>query len=370
MAETIHLWHRRFDSVFAFQSKPAPLSVDEFLRRLDERLTLHSQTYRDACAARPNGAIHLLPGPKLEGEERHRLLRDNLLEALRNERLLLVLDNFETQLETVSGSSGYACADPEWDRLLDHLAKGLPGTGSRLVVTSRHRLAALASPERALLVALGPLPMEQAVLFLQGTEALRRLAFGDDAGWVLARRLLSASRGHPLILTRLGTLAGDRAALAAALDELETKGLGRLPDVFTRGLSPEQREEERRLPRGRGAALGGPPARTPDAGGAPAALGGDAGVGAGARAAARGGVVGSQRGAGAVAAASLAAGDGRGAAGRGAAAASRDASPSPRDGCCDRGHPGGGAARAVPRGGSRAPGCSCRRGTRSASTSW
>ena len=105
-------------------------------------------------------------------------MRDNLLEALRNERLLLVLDNFETNLESVQGKDGYACADPEWDRLLDHLADELPGTGSRLLVTSRHRLASLSS---ALWLPLGPLPMGEAALFLQGTEELRRLAFGDEA---------------------------------------------------------------------------------------------------------------------------------------------------------------------------------------------
>ena len=172
-------------------------------------------------------------------------MRDNLLEAMRSERLLLVLDNFETHLERVAGADGYACADPEWDRLLRHLSEGLPGSGSRLLVTSRHRLAALAEPERVLWLPLGPLPMAEAVLFLQGSEALRRLAFGDDAGRKLALRLLEVSRGHPLILTKLGTLAGDRAALVQALDELATRGLDRLPDVFAPYLSEAERERER-----------------------------------------------------------------------------------------------------------------------------
>lgn len=245
VAEAIHLWHRLFAGVFAFQSKPTPLTIDEFLRALDARLALHSEAYSRVCDERPNARIYLPPGQALKGEERYQQLRDNLLEALRNEHLLLVLDNFETQLEELPHENGYACADPEWDRLLEQLAKGLPGTGSRLVLTSRHRLEVLTPSERAILLALGPLPMDQAVLFLQGTEELRRLAFGDEEGWTLARRLLSMSRGHPLILTRLGTLAGDRPALAAALADLETKGLGSLPDVFT-GRSPAaMREKER-----------------------------------------------------------------------------------------------------------------------------
>ncbi len=123
IAEAIHLWHRRFDGVFAFQSKPLALALDDVLRRLDERLVLHSRTYRELCEQNPNARIWLPPGQPLSGEARWRKMRDNLLEALRNERLLLVLDNFETQLEQVAGPDGcYACADPEWDRLLRHLA--------------------------------------------------------------------------------------------------------------------------------------------------------------------------------------------------------------------------------------------------------
>src|SRR5689334_11570300 len=69
--------------------------------------------------------VHLPVGGLLPGEARWRQMRDNLLEALRNERLLLVFDNFETQLEGVARGDGcYACADPEWDRLLGHLAEG------------------------------------------------------------------------------------------------------------------------------------------------------------------------------------------------------------------------------------------------------
>ncbi|HEX9944388.1 MAG TPA: CHAT domain-containing protein [Thermoanaerobaculia bacterium] len=245
VAEAIHLWHRRFDGVFAFQSKPLPLALDDVLRRLDERLALHSRAYRELCEENPNARVWLPPGKPLSGEARWRQMRDNLLEAMRSERLLLVLDNFETHLERVAGTDGYACADPEWDRLLRHLAEGLPGTGSRLLVTSRHRLAALAAPERALWLPLGPLPMAEAMLFLQGSEALRRLAFGDEAGRKLALRLLEVSRGHPLILTRLGALAVDREALAQALAELETRGLDRLPDVFAPRLSEAEIKRER-----------------------------------------------------------------------------------------------------------------------------
>ncbi len=245
VAEAIHLWHRRFDGVFAFQSKPLPLGLDDVLRRLDERLALFSTAYRELCEEKPNARIYLPPGKPLSGEARWQQMRDNLLEAMRSERLLLVLDNFETHLEKVAGKDGYACADPEWDRLLRHLVENLPGSGSRLLVTSRHRLAALSAHEKALWLPLGPLPMAEAVLFLQGNEALRRLDFGAEAGRKLALRLLEVSRGHPLILTKLGTLATDRQALAQALNELALRGLDRLPDVFALHFSETERERER-----------------------------------------------------------------------------------------------------------------------------
>ncbi len=244
-AEAIHLWHDRFDGVFAFQAKPTALTLDELLRGLDQRLALHSETYRQLGDERPNARVFLKTSGELKGPERYRLLRDNLLEVLTEERLLLVLDNFETQLETVGGEAGYACADPEWDALLAALAERLPETGSRLVVTSRHRPAALAG-DGVLWIPLGPLPMREATLYLQESDALRALAFGDDPdARRLAMRLLEVSRGHPLILDRLGALAGEPAALSKALDVLEAKGLGQLPGVFAGRLTEAEREAER-----------------------------------------------------------------------------------------------------------------------------
>jgi hypothetical protein len=61
------VWHGRFDGVFAFQSKPLPVSIDDFLRRLDERLALHSQAYRELCEQNPYAAVHLPAGKQLSG---------------------------------------------------------------------------------------------------------------------------------------------------------------------------------------------------------------------------------------------------------------------------------------------------------------
>lgn len=239
-AEAIHLYHERFrDGVFCFQSKPHALPFYEFLRRLDQRLALSSRPYNQLCDRYPGGAVFLQEDERLGGEERRDYLCNNVVAVCSQLDLLLVLDNFETHLK-----SNGRCADPDWDVLLGRLADGLRSTRSRLLLTSRHRPAAL--KRDALWIPLGPLPMREAVLFFQENETLRGLFHGPDTRKT-ALRLLEVSRGHPLILERLGRLAGKPDVLGQALDELSAEsGLGRLPDVFTAGLDEEDKERERR----------------------------------------------------------------------------------------------------------------------------
>src|SRR5262249_60903832 len=154
--------------------------------------------------------VYLPPSKELTGEERYQRLRDNLAEALRGERILVVLDNFETNLATVPTGASYPCNEPEWDRLLTVLAERLPESRSRVLITCRHRIAALSDGGRALWVPLGPLPLPEAILFLQGHEALRALLLGGADDEALAQRVLEVSRGHPLILRRFGGLGPDR----------------------------------------------------------------------------------------------------------------------------------------------------------------
>ena len=252
-AEAIHLWHRPFKYVLCFQAKPDALQFDDFCRRLDRRLIFESPAYRARCERNSLDHIHLKHDPDLfpDPGARYERMRANLMEALRDEAILVVIDNFENNLEEVereAGSALYACADPAWDELLEALARDLPGTRSRLLVTSRHRPRALAGSGRAVWIPLGPLPMGEAALFARSQPDLRRLLFSEEKGErALVRRLLEVSRGHPLILDRFARLAGDPPALESALDRVRSDGWRHLPDLFeSGGMDDGQREDERR----------------------------------------------------------------------------------------------------------------------------
>jgi tetratricopeptide (TPR) repeat protein len=252
-AEAIHLWHEPFDCVLAFQAKPSPLQLDDFCRQVDQHLMFESNRYREKCRQNPYARVYLDYDPQMfpSPEMRYERMRANLVEALRDEAILLVLDNFENNLERVetgAGSSLYACSDPGWDDLLSALGRDLPSTPrSRLLVTTRHRPRALSGAATTLWVPLGPLPMGEAALYLRSRPELRRLLFGGESGRKLVYRLLEVSRGHPLILDRLAGLAHDPPALSAALDRVQADGWQQLPDLFTPAAADDaERERERR----------------------------------------------------------------------------------------------------------------------------
>src|ERR1700732_2966473 len=110
--------------------------------------------------------------------------------------------------------------------------------------TSRHRLAGIARAGRAVVLSLGPLPLDEAVHLLQQHPVLTRLT-EDEEGRCLALRLLEVSRGHPLILSHLAGLGRDRLALADALDLLAAKGLSALPGLFAAAVAPDDRPRAR-----------------------------------------------------------------------------------------------------------------------------
>ncbi|MGH9842095.1 MAG: CHAT domain-containing protein [Blastocatellia bacterium] len=246
VAEALALWESRFEWVLLYQAKPNALGFDATLRDIHLKLNAELGRYHEHVKARPADAIYRAPNAELDAEftgpERFERLTRNLIRALQDEAILLVLDNFETHLKPQpepgpTDDPRWACQDPAWDRCLAQLATELAGAPSRVLLTCRRPLAAL-DRQRCRHVLLGPLPAGEAALYLREHAGLSRMTFsGDAAERALAMRLLNASRFHPLLMDRLARLATGgpalRGQLMQALDALETsKDFAQLPALF------------------------------------------------------------------------------------------------------------------------------------------
>ncbi|MEK6405602.1 MAG: tetratricopeptide repeat protein [Acidobacteriota bacterium] len=242
-AEALALWESRFEWVLLYQAKPNALGFDATLRDIHMKLNAELGRYHEHVKVRPADAIHRAADAEFTGPERLERLTHNLVRAMRDEPILLVLDNFENNLkpqaEPGAGAEPlWACQDPAWDRCLNKLATELVGTPSRVLITCRRPLAALAGTASHR-VLLGPLPAGEAALYLREHEGLSKMIFsGDATERALAMRLLNASRFHPLLMDRLARLAtgGEalRSRLTQALDALEKRhDYSQLPALFT-----------------------------------------------------------------------------------------------------------------------------------------
>ena len=241
-AEALALWESRFEWVLLYQAKPNALGFDATLRDIHMMLKAELGRYHEHVKAHPADAIHRAPDGDFTGQERLDRLTRNLIRALSDESILLVLDNFETNLKPQAEPGNtteplWACQDPAWDRCLARLATDLVGTPSRVLITCRRPLAALAGTASHL-VRLGPLPPGEAALYLREHGGLSKMVFGSDASEkALALRLLDASRFHPLLMDRLARLATGgpklRPQLMQALDALEkSHDHSQLPALF------------------------------------------------------------------------------------------------------------------------------------------
>ncbi|MCC6558131.1 MAG: hypothetical protein IT372_34720, partial [Polyangiaceae bacterium] len=226
-AEAIQLWQGGFELVLAVQAYGWPLPPGVLLRQALRRLAA-ARAERHAReglpppepradvrgSGSPDGALRPEPRadvrgsgspdePRFDAYGRPAPLEQELAEALRSERALLVLD----------GLDGAAC--DAWAPLLDHLAVRLRGSGSRVLATTRY-LAVAGAPDALLRVRLGGLPLNEAALLADRCGPLRDLLRGDGEAAALARRVLDLGRGHPLILLRLGDLAALRGGAPAA----------------------------------------------------------------------------------------------------------------------------------------------------------
>jgi len=237
-AEALALWESCFEWVLLFQAKPNRLEFDKTLWEIHRLLNGELKLYYEHVRANPADAIYREATADFTGPERLQRLTRNLLRALKDEPILIVLDNFETNLKPADPATTLsACQDEAWDDCLALLAKELVGSPSRVLITCRRPLAALAEGATHP-VQLGPLPGAEAALYLKEQPTLGRMVFGGDgADKALAIRLLNASRFHPLLMDRLAKLAAQappRTQLLAALETLEkTKDFAQLPALFS-----------------------------------------------------------------------------------------------------------------------------------------
>lgn len=256
-AEAIHLWHGRFDYVLAVQTRGEEgISFDNFCREIHRGLLKENPEYEVLCRGNPRRAVFFEADAMLTGEAWLARLRQNLLDALLSYRILLVLDNFETNLwgTPEAQGRGHGSKDPAWDALFAILPERLAGSNSRLLVTSRHLPRALHQPERVVWVQLGALSLAETKLFVHGRRHLESLkeAGGEDTERL--ERLLERSGGHPFVLARLdylvarvtrkGITAAARAEIDKAIEEIEVKGFAASRESWGEvERSPEYLEE-------------------------------------------------------------------------------------------------------------------------------
>jgi tetratricopeptide (TPR) repeat protein len=238
-AEVIDLWQARFDWVLLFQAKPHALGLDSFFSDVHMHLDGMLKDYHKHVKANPADAIYRPRSGFADAAMRLQLLVENLLLAMQNDAILLVLDNFETNLKPEAEPDGnWASKDPEWDQFLRLLTQGLAQntTRSRLLINCRRPLAALAGLAFHWLQ-LGPLPASEARLYLGQHPQLEQMLFGtDEDEKALAQRVLQASRFHPLLMDRLARLCANldhRPQLLQALQTLELRhDYSQLPELF------------------------------------------------------------------------------------------------------------------------------------------
>ena len=240
-AEALDLWEQRFKRVLLYQAKPNALHFEQTLHDIHLKLVDESKKYPLYIQEYHADAIYREPTDSFTGAARLDRLMRNLVRALQDEPMLLVFDNFESNLQPTlgpgPGAPRWACQDPAWDRCLTLLAAELSNSPSRVLITCRWPLAALAEGAYCP-VTLGPLPASEAALYVRSHPGLLPMALGADKQEAkLVERLMNASRLHPLLMDRLARLAMGgltlRPQLLEALAALETShDYSQLPTLF------------------------------------------------------------------------------------------------------------------------------------------
>lgn len=253
VAELLSLWQNRFAAVLLYQGKPNALSFEACLQDIHLKLLENRPAYQAHLQAHPDDAVYCAAPVALDGQSWREQRVAALIRAMRAEPILLLFDNFESNLQATSVASSlgalsaddseldtktqWTCADPAWDGGLLLLAKELKGSPSKVIITSRQPPALLVqSTKLCHHILLGPLAANEAALYLREHPALSQMVMGGSAdNQALAFRLLNASRFHPLLMDRFARLANlqNNQALRDLLATLEAgKNFNLLPSLF------------------------------------------------------------------------------------------------------------------------------------------
>ncbi|MDG6105003.1 AAA family ATPase [Dactylosporangium aurantiacum] len=176
---------------------------------------------------------------KIGTADRLRQFLPRLRAVLRDNGLLIVLDNLETLLTADGG-----WRDPRWADLVAALVGH--GGESRVVLTSRTRPAGL--PAGVLVEAVHALSRDEGVLLARELPNLRRLLHAEpgperataiETDRARVRRVLHLVQGHPKLLELADRAAADDATLTRHLDAVEhaTSGDQTLTAFFADGES-------------------------------------------------------------------------------------------------------------------------------------
>ena len=191
-------------------SAAGPVSIDDILSEIGARI------HQTASAAGSEGLARaglILRAGDVEWAERWRLLAEQILPAL---PMIVLLDNFEDNLQPTKESGGWQVRDPELAAFLAGWARR-PGQ-SRLVFTSRHPFTLPDGAERRLAALhLGPLTAAET------SKLIWRLPGLDEQSLEDQNRAYRDVGGHPRTLEYLDALLRGEARFDDIADRIETR---------------------------------------------------------------------------------------------------------------------------------------------------
>ncbi len=233
-AEILELWGSRFEHAIYCQADSSCLDFDATMQSVHTLLYEEGGRYHRHLAVQPADAIYRPSSTHFDGGERLERLAANLLRALRDEPILLVLENLgnfvqghSSQIHGLTSDSG---PGEIWNSCLLQLARELRGSDSRILMTGDYLPKELRGIGHV--VRLSPLLPSDGELLLREHPVLVRMMAGEASERRLARRMLRVSGFHPLLLNRLIRLAelqNLRPQLLDALDVLDSGMCAELP---------------------------------------------------------------------------------------------------------------------------------------------